>query len=652
SMRGEGFSNGCRKVGIGAQNRRGTGAGQTPVRHRGIPEGMGGGPSDSPCSLLLRGSAPIMGGFQFSPHRMNDPEKLALIGSGASAIYVLKHLLDHAPAVGKSIGEISIFEKGTITGMGMPYNPLTTDRFDMSNISSEELPELPQTFADWLRAQDRDLLEELGIPRDQEITEDEVYSRLSLGRYLQSQYQALVAGLEDAGIRVREHAECPVTDISRRVEPDHLLLVTEDGATHRFDRVVIATGHCWKGEDRPEHGYYASPWPISKLLPAEGELHDFTIGTLGASLSAFDVIASLAHRHGGFSGEGAGLVFKPFPGTGNFKIVMHAAEGLLPHLQFDQVEPLREIYRHVSREELFALLDADGFLRLDTYFDRVCRPVLSKAFAEDGRADVVELLEDPEFGFRELVEKMTAEHEYTDAFKGMRKEMPEAVESVEGHQPIHWKEIMDDLMYTLNFHAERMPAEDHLKLRSVVMPFLMNVMAAMPLPSADIMLALHKAGKLDLVSGKAKVEDGGNDGDTKVTVDDDGKESSHRYRMFVDCSGQKPVELDEYPFPSLAGSGCARRARAKFLDPEKGIEALPEEKKKDAFEEDGEIFYPTGGVDVDAAYRLVDARGLGDSRIHDIAFPHTSGVRPYSYGLQACNETARIVVEGMLGKGQ
>ena len=60
---------------------------------------------------------------------------------------------------------------------------------------------------------------------------------------------------------------------------------------------------------------------------------------------------------------------------------------------------------------------------------------------------------------------------------------PGSEESVLEHKPIHWKETIDDLIYTLNFHAELMPAEDHLTLKSLVMPFLMNVIAAMP-PSA------------------------------------------------------------------------------------------------------------------------------------------------------------------------
>ena len=48
---------------------------------------------------------------------------------------------------------------------------------------------------------------------------------------------------------------------------------------------------------------------------------------------------------------------------------------------------------------------------------------------------------------------------------------------------------------------------------------------------------------------------------------------------------------------------------------------------------------------VDGDYRLIEADGVSNERIHDIAFPHTTGVRPYSYGLQACDAAASIVVQ-------
>jgi hypothetical protein len=576
---------------------------------------------------------------------MLPPRHLAIIGSGASAIYLLKHLLDEISLLGGCFGEISIFEKGGITGMGMPYNPRTTDRYNMSNISSEELPELPVTFGDWLRGREPFLLAELGVDAV-EISDSEVYSRLALGRYLNDQYHTIVSSLVGTGIVIHEFPGCEIVDICCVSPEERVVLRSAAGGSYPCDRVVIATGHCWRDDDKPAEGYYASPWPISKLLPAEGEVHDFAVGTLGASLSAFDVISSLAHRHGEFSRKDGTLSFQPFSGTENFKIFMHSSQGLLPHLQFDQDEPFREIYRHVDRDSLLALIDEDGFLRLETYFDRVCRPSLSKAFAKDGMTEMVGLLEDSEFGFARFVEKMTSEHDYANAFEGMRYEMIEARKSVLEHRPIHWKEVIDDLMYTLNFHAELMPAEDHLTLRSGVMPFLMNVVAAMPLESGEILLALYDAGKLDLVAGKVEIgESQEHEGRTTVIVVNGEEKETIHYPMFVDCSGQKPLELEDYPFQSLVKSGRVRRARAAFSDREKIHESVPTERRELLFQDGATFCYHIGGVDIDAAYRLIGADGKSEVRLCDIAFPHTSGVRPYSYGLQACSDTSLILIK-------
>jgi len=331
-------------------------------------------------------------------------------------------------------------------------------------------------------------------------------------------------------------------------------------------------------------------------------------------------------------------------GAENFRVVMHSSEGWLPHLQWDQVEAFREIYRHVTRDELLSMRGKNGFLRLETFFDRICRPALVKAFTADGITDVAGMLGSKDFGFAAFVEEMSGRHEYLDSFEGMRKEMVKARDSVENHRPIHWKETLDDLMYCLNYHAELMPAEDHIVFRKTVMPFLMNVIAALPLQSAEMLLALHDAGKLSLVAGKVTVEGKGElPGTTRVTVEGKGgKEET--YRMFVDCSGQKAMEADDYPFRSMAEAGVIRDARAEFLDTKESKDV--EEDK--IISENGRKFLRTGGIGIDAAFRVIGKDGEPNPRIYDIGFPHTSGVRPYSYGLQACNATAGIVVESWL----
>jgi hypothetical protein len=318
-------------------------------------------------------------------------------------------------------------------------------------------------------------------------------------------------------------------------------------------------------------------------------------------------------------------------------------------LQYEQEEPIREIYRHVDRDTLLDLLDDDGFLRIEKYFDQVCRPALKKAFEKNGLMDVVALLSESSFGICEFVAHMTDLHEYADAFEGMRTEMAEVRESIAKHQPIYWKEVMDDLMYTLNFHAELMPAEDHLLFHAKVMPFLMNVIAALPLASATILLALYDAGKIDIVAGRVKLPEL-NDSDlcTTINIEGAGKDTSISYEMFINCGGQKAIELEEYPFQTLVKDNTLRKARAVFKDQRKVADLSEAAQKEGLFREDEQYYYYTGGVDIDASYRIIGKDGKPNTRIYDVAFTHASGVRPYSYGLQACSATTQILVEAWI----
>lgn len=183
---------------------------------------------------------------------MKKPKHLAIISSGATAIYLLKHVLNHVQILRHEIGSVSIFEKSQITGVGMPYSPQTTDRFNMSNISSEELPELQETFVDWLRAQDDSTLAEHGIVRD-EISATDVYDRLALGKYLNAQYRAITEALSKNGIPLHEHSGCNVIDLVD--DEDAVHAVTSCLGTMRYDMIFIATGHRWDGEDLPGQGF-------------------------------------------------------------------------------------------------------------------------------------------------------------------------------------------------------------------------------------------------------------------------------------------------------------------------------------------------------------------------------------------------------------
>lgn len=579
---------------------------------------------------------------------MRELGNMAVIGSGATAVFLLHGIAKNAEMLSCVLRSVTIFEKTAIPGCGMPYHPETTDIYNMSNISSEEIPELPETYLNWLRKQNPAQLRQWRIDPNT-LCESEVYPRLPLGAYLQAQYQAIVSQIREAGITVEEKTCHTVTDIIPDEAGKTLRITLVGQPSIVFDSAVIATGHTWSNEDDPDNGYYASPWPISKIIPAEGTFLNFHIGTLGASLSAFDVVSSLSHRHGEFRKNGTGLTYHPFPGTDGFRITMHSAKGWLPNLQFEQDEPFRAIYRHVTRQEMLELRDCAGRLRIADYFDRVCRPALLEAFSKDGLDSVVEKLRVPSFSLPDFVALMSERHEYPDAFVGMQKEMLKARDSVENHKPIHWKEVIDDLMYTLNFHAELMPAEDYLLFMKTVMPFLMNVIAAIPLSSAEMLFALREAGKLDLISGHVSLpENSRSDGLTTICIENDHATEESTYRMFIDCSGQGTLGAEQYPFQTLVKKGRIRPARAEFISEESYRKLEREDKSEHLFRDGQKFLLHTGGVDIDSAYRVIAADGTPDSSIFDLAFPHASGVRPYSYGLQACNATAEIVYRSWL----
>ncbi len=64
-----------------------------------------------------------------------------------------------------------------------------------------------------------------------------------------------------------------------------------------------------------------------------------------------------------------------------------------------------------------------------------------------------------------------------------------------------------------------------------------------------------------------------------------------------------------------------------------------------SYREKSDYYYYTGGLEIDASYRVVGEDGQPNDCINDITFTHATGLRPYSYGLQACSATSQILVE-------
>ena len=131
----------------------------------------------------------------------SDLSNLAIVGSGPTALYLMKYIWDNIEVFKNEIQKITIFEKEEILGMGMPYHPKTTDIYNLANISSEEIPMLEESFADWLRRQDSAELKKLNVT-EFPIDDYQVYSRIPLVHYFLNPFQKLISKLKSQGFEI------------------------------------------------------------------------------------------------------------------------------------------------------------------------------------------------------------------------------------------------------------------------------------------------------------------------------------------------------------------------------------------------------------------------------------------------------------------
>src|SRR5690606_31651434 len=111
---------------------------------------------------------------------------------------------------------------------------------------------------------------------------------------------------------------------------------------------------------------------------------------------------------------------------------------------------------------------------------------------------------------------------------------------------------------------------------------------------------------------------------TKITVEsEDGTTEEIAYKLFINCGGQKKLEIDDYPFQSLVEDGIVQSATAKFDN----SDIL--ENESDKFDPDTIIKNRNGaslkisGIDIDASYRTINKKGMPNDFLYDISFTHT-----------------------------
>lgn len=541
----------------------------------------------------------------------NSPASIALIGAGPTAIYTLQALLVHAACP----LSITIFEEQPRAGLGTPYRPGWNDPAMLANIASIELPPIGETLVEWLARQSPERLASYNIDPDS-IDERTFYPRVVLGHYLLDRFEALVAEGRDAGHSIDVRARSRVTDIA--ADGDELLLSIQPrgGSAYQapFAQILIATGHEWPDEPEVRPGYFSSPWPASALkrIPAG------PVGIRGTSLSAIDAAVALAVNHGEFviaDGDEAGepapgqsvpaadpeLRWQPTAASERLRITMMSRKGLMPEAEFYHPIP-HEPLTIFTEAAVDALIDAGEEDLLDRTFD---------LFMEQVRDD------DPDYAgqvwenatVEAFCESYFADRIDADPFEWAQANLDEARRNFETGTVVQWRYTILRAHEVFARIVPHLDEDDHRRFSSHLQPIFTDNYATVPHASIERLLALHRAGALDILAVGDDCKLDTRSGSSGATMMADGEQ--HHFPAFIDATGQRPLEAAAFPFQTLLEQGVVQDA---------------------AQTEAG-----SRGIAIDEDYRPISDQQAA-RHIHLLSLPFILGRHPFIQGLTSCHE--------------
>ena len=158
--------------------------------------------------------------------------------------------------------------------------------------------------------------------------------------------------------------------------------------------------------------------------------------------------------------------------------------------------------------------------------------------------------------------------------------------------------------------------------------------ATVPLTSIRRLLALSRAGKLDIL----KLGD-----DYRIERDETGAvrgasvivgDVEHRFGSFIDATGQETLSATDLPFPTLVAQGGIREAATPRTGALYSLDSGPD-------------MVRTGGIDVDEFYRpKID--GALNNRLYCAAIAFLLHKEPFVQGITSACEIGEAVAEAIL----
>jgi hypothetical protein len=172
------------------------------------------------------------------------------------------------------------------------------------------------------------------------------------------------------------------------------------------------------------------------------------------------------------------------------------------------------------------------------------------------------------------------------------------------------------------------------------------VIAFTPQSSGLELIALHDAGVLSIL----EVGD-----QSKVIAHKEGGAIYHYageeqpgtyYKTFIDCIGQTPGSVENFPFVSLTENYNVTQAKIRFQNAPREIHHNGD--MQVARDRDGFFYLDVPGIAINDDFQLVDNYGARNDRIFMMAVPYISGFNPDYSGLDFCEQASGRIVSTMI----
>ncbi len=289
--------------------------------------------------------------------------RVGIVGGGSVGISFLAQLLVHLDNTANSAANvpgchIMLFEPAEKLGHGTAYqHDLNTNLLNVPAGNMSLYDKQRSHFVQWLAAQPEAFLHSYGIG---DIDPAAFYPRPLFGRYVQEQFDRLVAQAAALGVQVQvvRSAVLAIVRLAGGQEDGQLQrqdghgqgqrpraqtpiqLIDSANTNHIVDHLVLCNGNLAPDKFEalvPCAGFMNTPYPVSALSQAVAA--DATVAILGTNLSAIDTVVALqAHGHSG-------------------QIHCFSRQGVLPAVRI--VHPTVMPYR-LSRADVHALALAKG----------------------------------------------------------------------------------------------------------------------------------------------------------------------------------------------------------------------------------------------------------------------------------------------------